>query len=175
MSAPAPSGLSLRPVRGEDEAFLLRLYAGTRADEMAAASWPEAAKSAFLADQFHLQQAHYTAHFPQQDFWIVERLRPPLRPQPVGRLYVDRSAPLWRVVDISLLPERRGQGTGAALLQWLQGQAGEAGAHGIDLHVMADNPRAQALYRRLGFQVVGEAANHRLYMTWSAPGFQAPR
>ena len=42
--------VTFRPIRPEDEPFLCRLYASTRADEMALVDWDEAQKEAFLAD-----------------------------------------------------------------------------------------------------------------------------
>jgi RimJ/RimL family protein N-acetyltransferase len=151
-----------------DQPLLLALYSAFRADEMARAPWPEPQKQAFLAEQFRLQHHHFTTHFPYADFWVIERA-PPGRvggaAEAIGRLYVDRSRPLWRIIDLGLFPTERGRGVGAALLEWLQAGARVAGAQGCDLNVMIANPRAQALYRRLGFEVTSEAGGYR-HMIW---------
>jgi ribosomal protein S18 acetylase RimI-like enzyme len=159
-------GLSLRNADGADLPFLQGLFAGFRAEEMALLAWPQAQTDAFLADQFRLQHYHFVSYFSGADFWIVERSLPPGPRAPVGRLYLDRSAPLWRIIDIGLLPEARGQGIGAALLTWAQACAVDAGATGIDLHVVATNSRAEQLYRSLGFRIEGDAEGFQRQMVW---------
>jgi hypothetical protein len=77
-------GLSLRPVRTEDMAFLSALYATTRADELALTGWPEATRSLFVVQQFTVQHASYLNEFPDAARLIVEREGVAL-----GRLYVD--------------------------------------------------------------------------------------
>ncbi len=135
---------------------------------MARSRWTQPQKDAFLADQFRLQHHHFITHFPEADFWIVERSPNPSggrKPWPIGRFYIDRSKPLWRCIDLGFLPDERTRGVGGGLLTWAQHAAHAAGAQGIDLHVMTTNPRAQALYARLRFQVAGEAGAHR-HMIW---------
>lgn len=85
---------------------------------------------------------------------------------PLGRFYLDRSTALWRVVDIGFLPEARGQGLGSALLTWAQRAALDAGAAGIDLHVVVVNARAQSLYCKLGFGAEGEPEGLHQRMVW---------
>ena len=160
--------LSLRPACHADRPFLLTLFASFRAEEMARIPWPQDRKDAFLADQFRLQHHHFVSYFSGADFWIVERSLPSAQPSPVGRFYIDRSTPLWRVVDIGFLPDARGQGLGSALLNWAQTQTADAGAAGIDLHVLITNLRAEKLYRSLGFQAQGSAEGHHQRMEWRA-------
>jgi RimJ/RimL family protein N-acetyltransferase len=159
-------GLTLRRASEADRAFLQVLFASFRAEEMALIPWPQPQKDAFLAEQFRLQHHHFVSYFSDADFWIVERSRRSGPNSPVGRFYLDRSTPLWRVIDIGLLPEARGQGFGSALLRWAQESAVEAGAAGIDLHVLLVNPRAQRLYRSLGFQDEGEPEGYHQRMAW---------
>jgi ribosomal protein S18 acetylase RimI-like enzyme len=151
-----------------DQPLLVSLYGSFRAEEMARTAWPEDHKQAFLAEQFRLQHQHFTTQFPDGDFWIIERA-PPARvdgaAEPIGRLYVDRSRPMWRIIELGFFPDARNQGVGAALLAWLQTAAASAGADGCDLNVMIANPRAQAFYRRLGFKVASEAGGYR-HMIW---------
>ncbi len=151
-----------------DQPLLAALYGSFRAYEMARMTWTDLQKQAFVAEQFRLQHQHFTTHFPDCDFWIVERA-PPGRlggaADPIGRLYADRSRAVWRVVDLGLFPTARGCGVGGALLAWLQAGVRAAGAQGCDLHVMIANPRAQALYARLGFEVAGETGGYR-HMIW---------
>jgi GNAT superfamily N-acetyltransferase len=141
--------------------FLHALYAELRADELAFVPWTDAAKATFVASQFALQHRHVATPGTTTDFWIVE-----IRRNPVGRLYVDRRQPLWRLVDIALAPAARGHGAGSALLDWLQRIARDADAAGIVLHVLVTNSRAAALYARHGFiPVEGGSETHRR-MVW---------
>jgi ribosomal protein S18 acetylase RimI-like enzyme len=52
---------------------------------------------------------------------------------------------------MGLLPEARGQRVGERLLRACLDKARAKGLTRIELHVRADNSRAIALYRRLGF------------------------
>lgn len=160
------SGISLRTARAEDLPFLRTLYAGFRALELAFAPWPAEQKQAFLYDQFRLQHLHFTRFFPAADFWLVEQRHPPTTPRPVGRLYLDRSAPMWRVVDIGFLPETRGKGLGSAMLEWIRAAAVTAGAEGVALQVAANNPLARALYLRVGFVDDGPHEGFHQPMVW---------
>ncbi len=169
-AAPAPPlsdslkalGLSLRPARAGDLPFLHELHAGFRAAELALVPWPPEQKRAFLDDQFRLQHIHFTRFYAASDFWLVLRTRPPGAPQPIGRLYLDRSGPVWRIVDIGFLPDARRQGLGAAMLAWIQRSAAAANAAGVALQVAVNNPRARALYLRAGFvDDGGEEAMHQ--------------
>jgi ribosomal protein S18 acetylase RimI-like enzyme len=65
--------------------------------------------------------------------------------------YVDEATP---ELSIAVLPEYRGQGIGTALLAHLI-EAAQPCYPAISLSVDPDNP-ALRLYRRLGFEVVGE-------------------
>ena len=47
--------LSLRPIAPDDEELLFRVYASTRAEELAAVAWTDEQKAAFLRMQFAAQ------------------------------------------------------------------------------------------------------------------------
>ena len=70
-----------------------------------------------------------------------------------------------RIVDIALLPEARGHGTGAALLSALLAAAARDG-RSVSIHVEQMNP-AMRLYHRLGFLKAGEHGIYHL-MEWRA-------
>lgn len=57
---------------------------------------------------------------------------------------------------LAVAPAFRGQGIGKSLLRHLLATGKEAGQTHAVLHVSTENPRAQALYERLGFQAVEE-------------------
>ena len=157
--------MSLRPATAADDAFLRRVYAGTREDELAPLPWSEAEKQAFLSMQFDAQDRHYRAHFPGARFDVVER-----GGAPIGRLIVDRDEDEIRLLDIALLPEHRGGGAGTALLRELLAEAA-AQSKRVAIHVERANP-ARRLYERLGFRVESDEDAIYLFMIWR-PGDQA--
>lgn len=155
----APAGLAYRPATQRDLAFLKRLYAHSRAMEMAAVPWPRAVKEPFLDSQFQLQHEHYVRHYPAASFLIVER-----DGDPVGRLYVDDREGDLHVIDISLLEPMQGKGVGTDVFTSLQAIASIRGA-GVTLHVSQLNSRARSLYERLGFRITGTTDTH-VAMRW---------
>ncbi|WP_232823651.1 GNAT family N-acetyltransferase [Dyella sp. C9] len=64
------------------------------------------------------------------------------------------------LAHLAVSPELRGQGVGRALIDQLVGLARGVGGRRVTLDVAASNPRAEALYRRCGFAVVGERRSH---------------
>jgi len=151
--------LSLRPIRPEDDSFLARVYASSRAEELAVTGWPEELKADFCRRQFDAQSAYYAANYPGAAFQIIER-----DGWPIGRLYVARWEKEIRIVDITLLPESRGGGIGTKLLRDLQNEARAAGKS-LTIHVERFN-RALTLYQRLGFKEVEDKGVY-LLMRWS--------
>lgn len=155
-------GLALRPAREADLPALRRLYADTRADEMARVPWPPGLKQSFLDQQFALQHRHYVLHFAAADFLVIES-----GTALVGRLYLLRGDTEHRVVDISLFEAWRGQGLGRALLEAVQAEAAGLG-RGVALSVAPENAGARRLYLRLGFRPAGAAGAHEA-MAWRLP------
>jgi ribosomal protein S18 acetylase RimI-like enzyme len=146
--------VALRPVQASDEPFLLCVYAGTRAEELAQLPWTPEQKAAFVAQQSAAQTAHYARHYPgmSADVIVIDDV-------PAGRLLVDRLDEEILIVDISLLPAHRGRGVGSVLLQEVLGEATAAGKR-VVIHVERFN-RALRLYERLGFGAVGD---HGVYL-----------
>ncbi|TGP85549.1 N-acetyltransferase [Mesorhizobium sp. M8A.F.Ca.ET.213.01.1.1] len=141
------AGLAFRAAAEADIAFLSRLYASTRMEELAVTDWSEAQKAAFLDMQFQAQHAHYHKHYPQADWLVVSHAG-----QDIGRLYVERWPSQHRIIDIAFLPVHRRKGYGGALLRDLKDEACLAGKL-ISIHVEKNNP-ARRLYFDLGFVVV---------------------
>jgi ribosomal protein S18 acetylase RimI-like enzyme len=150
--------LRLRPITPEDVEFLARVYASTRADELAVTGWSEELKADFCRRQFDAQSAYYAANYPGASFQIIER-----DGWPVGRLYVDRWEKEIRIVDITLLPEFRGTGIGTKLLRELEDEA-RAARKSLTIHVERFN-RALGLYQRLGFEQIEDKGVY-LLMEW---------
>jgi ribosomal protein S18 acetylase RimI-like enzyme len=152
-------GLTFRPITGADLPFLARVYASTRAEELAPVPWSQERKAAFCDMQFRAQHAHYQTYYPGAEWLVVE-----LAAEPVGRLYIARWAREHRLIDIALLPEFCGRGLGTALLRDLMDEARSA-EKALSIHVEKSNP-AMRLYRRLGFAPAGEHGVYDL-MRWT--------
>lgn len=151
--------LTTRPAQPADEAFLHRLYASTRDDLRMLVALDPASVDTLIGMQAQAQRAGYLATYPHAQYLLVER-----DGTPVGRLVVDEAAKSTRLVDISLLPEMRGQGLGTALLRRLQAVAAVRNVP-LALSVARTNPRACKLYLACGFAVVAEDAT-RTEMVW---------
>jgi len=143
----AAAGLAFRPMTDADLPFLSRVYASTRAEELAVTGWTDDQKAAFLDMQFRAQHAHYQQHYPDADWLVVIS-----GAEDIGRLYIERWPTQHRVIDIAFLPAYRRKGLGAALLSDLIDEASAVGK-AVSAHVEKNNPAMQ-LYRRLGFSVV---------------------
>ncbi len=157
-------GFAVRPRGPEDTDFLRELYTSFRWAELEATGWPEAARRAFLADQFRLQDHHYATHYGRTAALLIIMQDG----APAGRLYIDRGGVREiRLVDIILLPTLTGQGTGSAIVRALLDEAARTGRF-VGLHVESDNP-ARRLYRRLGF-VDRRLEGPYHYMTWGDVG-----
>jgi ribosomal protein S18 acetylase RimI-like enzyme len=158
--------ISLRPVTPADDAFLARVYASSRAEELAVTGWSQQLKEDFCRRQFDAQRQYYASNYPDASFQIIER-----NGWPVGRLYVDRWEKEIRIVDITLLPEFRGSGMGTKLLRDLQEEARSAGKS-LTIHVERFN-RALGLYQRLGFEQVEDKGVY-LLMELKKPSLKKP-
>ncbi|WP_017328067.1 N-acetyltransferase [Synechococcus sp. PCC 7336] len=142
----------------DDEPFLARVYASTRAEEMAMVDWNDEQKADFLQMQFHAQHSHYQEHYADAEFLIICA-----GDRPIGRLYIARWEDEFRIIDIALLSAERNRGVGSAILTTILSQARQEGL-AVRIHVEQFNP-AMRLYRRLGFDRIGDAGVYYL-MEW---------
>ena len=151
--------LTLRPITPADEAFLYKVYAAGRLEELAQVPWDEAQKEAFLTFQFNAQHQHYQSEFADADFQLVL-----VDDAPVGRLYVDRRADEIRILDITVLPEHRGRGIGSALLGPLLAEA-EAAGQPLTIYIDSQQTLSLRIFEHLGFE---ETEDHgvSVLMTW---------
>ncbi len=149
---------TFRSITGADQVFLRKLYASTRAPEMAAVPWEPAEKQAFLSRQFEAQHKFYMEQFPDASFDLVLE-----DGEPIGRLYLDRRENEHRLIDIALLPAYRGRGIGGRLMRDVLEEAARVGKS-VRIHVEQDNP-AMHLYKRLGFSKIEDQGVYDL-MEW---------
>jgi ribosomal protein S18 acetylase RimI-like enzyme len=148
------AAVTLRPIGPSDSDFLFRVYASTRADELAPVPWTDEQKDEFLRKQFAAQSAEWSKNYPDADFAVVE-----VDGAAAGRFYVSRGRDEIRLVDIALLPEHRRAGIGTTLIRDLFAEA-DGRRLPVTIHVEVFNP-ARALYERLGF---GAREEHGMYL-----------
>jgi ribosomal protein S18 acetylase RimI-like enzyme len=152
--------IALRPIRSEDQPFLLAVYASTREPELAVVEWDAGQKAAFVRMQFEAQHAYYQEHYEGAAFDVIL-----VGGQPAGRLYIHPRDDEIRIVDIALLAEYCNRGIGTTLLRGLQSEAAAAGKP-LRVHVERFNP-ALRLYERLGFRQIDDRGVY-LFMEWRA-------
>ena len=139
--------VTLRPARPDDEPFLLRLYATTRQAELSMVPWNDEQKDAFVHMQFVAQRDHYREHYPDASFDVIL-----LDGEPIGRLYVLRQPEEMRIMDLSLLPEYRGQGLGTPLIESVKEEASGTNRR-LRIYLETFNPSVR-LFERLGFRII---------------------
>jgi ribosomal protein S18 acetylase RimI-like enzyme len=151
--------ITLRPVAGQDDNFLLSVYSSTRAAELAQVPWGMEQKEAFVRMQFSAQKQHYVAEYPQADHDLIC-----VDGVPVGRLYLSRAADALHILDITVLPEHRNSGIGSFLLNQVIEEARNT-ARPVTVYVETFNPSLR-LFERLGFRKDREEG-FQLLMKWS--------
>jgi RimJ/RimL family protein N-acetyltransferase len=139
-------------VEPADEPFLIELYAGTRAEEMALVPWSEEQKSAFVL--YH-QRQHYQKiyHEASHDIILADDRK-------VGRLYVARLPAEIRIVDITIVSPDRNGGIGTYLLKRLMTEAASVHKR-LRIYVESFDPSIR-LFERLGFLRMEEQGIHIL-------------
>lgn len=84
--------------------------------------------------------------------------------KPAGRLRVVRDAERVELAGIQLMPRHQSRGIGTHVVRELITQAGSDGLR-FELNVEKDNPRARALYERLGL-VWDSETDDEDHMVW---------
>jgi ribosomal protein S18 acetylase RimI-like enzyme len=141
--------ISLREATPADKAFLIDVYASTRAEELALVAWSQDQRQAFVKFQFDAQHSYYHEQFPQANFQVILN-----QGEPVGRLYVLRQEDWIKILDIAVLPHYRGQGIGTTLVQELLAEAADTGK-GVQIWIERLNT-SLSLFQRLGFSEIKE-------------------
>ena len=152
-------GLQFRPILERDMDFLKKVYRSTREAELSLTSWNDQQKSDFIDHQFEAQHQYYTENYSGADFSIVM-----VDGQPAGRLYAVEWPKEIRIIDLTLLPEFRGQGIGSQILTRILDH-GATNNKKVGIHVERNNP-AMKLYHRLGFSIQEDKGVYQ-FMEWS--------
>ena len=136
--------VTLRPIQPSDIPFLRTVYASTRTAELEPLGWTAQQQEIFLRQQFDAQHYHYQNFYTNARFQVIMQ-----GATPIGRLYVARWPHEIRLIDITLLPEYRGQGIGSELMQDVLDEALRY-TRPVRIHVEKFNP-ALHWYQRFGF------------------------
>jgi GNAT superfamily N-acetyltransferase len=155
-----PASVRLRSAREDDDAFLFEVYASSRREGLAPLGWDDRTAERYLRTQFEAEERDWRQHQPGAQCMVILS-----DDDPVGRLYLARSAQEIRVMDITVLPEHRGRGIGTALLVGLLDEARHS-QRTVRAHVERGSA-ALRLYRRLGFLHAATRGGSWL-MEWTA-------
>ena len=139
--------ISFRQETPEDDAFLRRLILATIIEELGAETWPEPMRSHLAGVQYTMRRQGVRGRYPDGASRIV--LADGVE---AGWLYTAGLPDVVWLVEVMVLPERRGQGIGSAAVREA---IGSAGARPVQLMVNVTNTRAIGLYERLGFRRTG--------------------
>lgn len=144
-----PGTLRLRAVDETDSEFLEELYFSRRADLQQITGDAQFVRQIIKMQQ-QMQTVGIRNNFPMAKYLLLEdgSMR-------IGRLVVDVGTSDVRLVDIALLPEVQGRGTGKQVLQAMQEDALSRGLS-MSLAVEKNNLRARTLYLSAGFHVHSE-------------------
>ena len=152
--------IKLRNLVEEDMAFIEKVYASTRMEEVAQTGWSKEEQVNFLKQQFSFQHTHYQQNYSDAAFDIIL-----IDGVESGRLYLQekRKEKDIRIVDIALLPSCRDRGAGTQLMETIFARARKK-KFKVSIHVEHNN-RAMNWYKRMGFSKVSEAGIYHL-MEW---------
>lgn len=144
---------SLRPATADDRAFLLDLNrAAFRPSVELVWGWDEAEQVAFFDQRFDPARRQ-----------ILQ-----VGGVDAGELMVEERETVLHLTRIALLPEFQGRGLGTSIVRSLLDRAAASG-RAVVLEVLHENPRAEALYERLGFERTGQTVTHVLMRAEPAP------
>jgi ribosomal protein S18 acetylase RimI-like enzyme len=154
--------VTLKPATPEDYDELVRIYASTRADELAQVTWwDDAQKLAFCRQQYDAQKSEYDERLPGSQYDLIL-----LDGRAAGRFWLSRDGEEMRLLDLALLPWAQGRGVGTALVRSVIDE-GRAAGRRIRHTVFVLNEGARRLYERLGFVVFETVAGGAyLHMEW---------
>lgn len=155
----SPVSVSLRPVTPADREFLVVVYGGTRAQELAQVDWTIEQKVGFIRWQFEMQEQEYNQRYPEAryDVILVDGV-------PAGRMWVGVDDKQIRLLDIAIIPQFQNRGVGTQLLKQLMDEATQANK--VLRHmVFMLNDNAFRFYERLGFVTIEDIGGYK-HMEW---------
>lgn len=112
-------------------------------------AWPEH----FFTEELAQTEAAVGAQRSTRRYWVAVQ-QEESGESVIGYAGMMCVLPLADVQTIAVAPEAQGQGLGAQLLAEIETEARRRGAESLLLEVRADNPGAQRLYLRTGFEEI---------------------
>jgi ribosomal protein S18 acetylase RimI-like enzyme len=151
-------GINVRLANDGDATVMAELFYSTR-PTFYRLGLPNTTVDMLLLQQYRLQQMSYKSHYPSARDYILR-----LQTQVIGKLTLVTNPQYLHLVDFVIAPDIRGKGFGSAVLVALKHDAKTLQVP-IRLSVALDNPRAEALYLKLGFIVQAVSEDHQ-NMRW---------
>jgi ribosomal protein S18 acetylase RimI-like enzyme len=128
--------VSLRPAAEQDREFLYALHCSTMRDSIEQTwGWDDA----WQRVNFEQRLASYAVSIIEADS------------RPVGSLWLEFKPGELYIHDLEVAPPHQGKGIGATVVKMVIEQGARQGLP-VVLSVLSVNPRARALYERLGFR-----------------------
>lgn len=149
-----------RPETDADAQFVFSLFESVRGAEMS--MFDEAIRSHLVRMQFNAMTTGYRTGFPNADYYVIE-----IGDCPSGRLILDVTTTLVRVVYIAFLPQFRSRGFGEAIMRDALDVARCSGAV-CEANVAQGNSASLRLWKKLGFEKCSETATDILMQRGSA-------
>jgi ribosomal protein S18 acetylase RimI-like enzyme len=142
--------IQLRPASSEDAEFLYRVYCTTREQEMAMVPWTHEQREAFLRMQFAAQQSDYSKRFPdaRQTIIVADDVD-------VGRFHTVEVNDEIKILDITVLPNHRGNGIGSFIIREVQTNAQRSDKR-VVIYVESFNPSV-SFFEKRGFEKIENA------------------
>ena len=140
----------VRAITPADDTFLMCLYGDTREDELSQAGnlTPEQ-KAAFVEMQYLAQTRYFQDKYPNASFDLLL-----VGSTPIGRRYVDRQKEVINIIDLTLKPERRGNGIGTKIMNEIMEEAREKKLV-ITLYLQKTE-KCWNLFERMGFRSIAD-------------------
>lgn len=163
-SSSLAQGVTLRPARQSDEAFIAQLYRNARPDLQLIDGEVDLIRTV-QEQQYQVLLQGAGNNYPNAMHFIVEKTL-----SRIGVVMVDFGHNEVRIIFLSLLPEVRGLGYGKQVLMGLQ-QAASQVSSPLAVVVWHTNVLARRLYRQLGFvlEEVGDIADKLVWYPGVGP------
>ncbi len=140
--------ITLRPESPADEDFIRHLILQTVAEELGADAWPEPMRGHLLGMQVEARRQSRRTNNPEAVSHVIQA-----DGVDAGWAVVSAMPHEVRLVEIMVLPERRGGGIGTAAIHKILSTAASAGKP-VRLNVNVMNYAAIRLYERMGFRMI---------------------
>ena len=157
--------ITLRPVRPDDEPYLLSLYADSRRKERRFTTWDDQEWDEFMMFQFVAQNNDYHSRYPDSEYHIIKAGK-----VKAGRIWVAELEDEIRLIEITIHSSFQNNQIGTHLIEQLQERARNANK-ALRHMVFAENLPAIRFYERLGFKFVFQQEMYHM-MEWNPPESQ---